>query len=229
MELYLEIIEGPASGRKIHIRGKTSVGRNSADILINDPKLSGTHCFFELDPSGAWWVKDNDSRNGILVNGHKETKAAIKEGDIIKMGSMKIQCQFLISDSLEFSEKFQDWTKSLIKSMKNSENICREINPEIQLRVIQGPQYKHVWNIFYGPRYAGQKSFDICLYDEKAPVEAFKILVKDKNPYFVTKNEKIVKLNNKSVKRKQLKHGDVISFGDSQLLVEFDKDHGLYS
>ncbi len=229
MKLYLEFISGPVSGRKISLVHKTSIGRTSADILINDPKLSGTHAFFELDKSGIWWMKDDSSRNGVLVNGHKEVKAAIKNGDIIKMGSSEIQCRILISDSLKFSEKFQTWAQSLIRKTKNSKSVCREISPEIQLRVIQGLQYKQVWSVFYGPRYAGRNSFDICLYDEKAPVEAFKILAKGKCPYFVTKSEKIVKVNNKSLKSKQLEHGDVISFGDSQIIVEFDKDHGFYS
>ena len=229
MELYLEFIDGPASGRKIHVVRKTSVGRTSADILVNDPKLSGTHGFFELDQSGTWRVKDNGSRNGILVNGHREIKATVKDGDVIKMGSSKIRCRILVSDSLEFSKDFQLWVQSIAKRMKNSKNVCREINPEIQLKVIQGLQYKQVWSIFYGPRYAGRNNFDICLYDEKAPVEAFKILAKDKCPYFVTKNEKLVKINDKNIKRKQLKHGDIISFGDSQILVEFNKNHGLRS
>ncbi len=230
MHLYLEFIDGPASGRKMSVTNKTSVGRRtSADILINDPKLSGIHAFFEPDESLDWWVRDNDSRNGVWVNGHKEIKAMIKDGDIIKMGSSKFQCQVLVTDSSKFSKGFQLWTQSLVKKMKNSRDICREISPEIQLKVIQGLQYKQVWRIFYGPRYAGRNSFDICLYDRKAPKEAFQILAKDKHPCFATKNREIVKVNNKNLKYKQLEPGDIISFGESHILVEFDEGHGFHS
>ena len=229
MKLYLEFIEGPVSGRKISVTHKTSLGRVSADILIDDPKLSGIHAFFELDESMTWWVKDNGSRNGVLVNGHKEIRTIVRDEDIIQMGSNRIQCRILRSDSLRFSEKFQFWAQSLIGKIKNSKNICQEIRPEIQLKVIQGLQYKQVWSVFYGPRYAGRNSFDICLYDEKAPTEAFQILAKGKYPYFATKNEEVVKMNDKNLKHKQLEHGDIISFGESQILVEFDEGHGFRS
>ena len=213
----------------MYLTHKTSLGRTSADIVINDPKLSGTHAFFELSESLVWWVKDHNSRNGVWVNGYRETEVIIKDEDIIQLGSNRIRCRIIEIDSLKFSEKFQLWTQSLVKKTTNSKSLCQEIRPEIQLKVIQGPQYKQSWIIFYGPRFAGRNSFDIRLYDEKAPKEAFQIFAKNKYPYFSTKYEEIVKLNNKNLKRKQLEPEDIISFGKTRILVEFDEGHGFHS
>ena len=227
MNLCLNFINGPFAGKKLVITHSTSLGRTSADIVLNDPKLSGTHVFFDLKDSG-WQIRDQNSTNGIWINGHKETHCSIENEDLLTLGSSEIKCLLLKSEFLEFSDKFQKWTQSLTKKIKNLRNDYKEIKPEIQLKVIKGSQYKQFWNIFYAPRYAGKNHSDICLYDEKAPKNAFRIISKNKYPYFFTENKEIVKINNKSLKLQQLQPGDIISFGQSQILVEFEKDHGFY-
>lgn len=228
MRLYLEIIEGPSEGRKLSLSKSTTIGRKGADILLNDPKLSGIHAIFQYEESGGWAIIDNDSRNGIWVNGLKEIRMVLQDSDEIVIGSSKMLCRLVEGSSFKFSEKFSGWVQKLFKSSKNeAPSHLSEIKPEIRLKVIQGIQYGETWDINYGPRQAGKENNDICLYEDVAPEESFEIRVKGKYAYFYTEREKIVKLNNESVREKQFTPGDVISIGESQILVELDEGNGF--
>ncbi len=227
MRIYLDCIEGPHKGQKYSLSEKTSFGRKEADVLLNDPKLSGIHAYFEFSEDSGWSVVDNKSRNGVWVNGLKESRMVLKDGDLILFGSTKFVVRLLEAGAFQFSEKFQVWVQALYKKLVNAQPAIQEVKPELRLKVVQGIQYGQTWSIFYGPRKAGRESTDICLYDEKAPRNSFEIQVKGKYAYFYTENEAVVRINNRSVKEKQFTPGDVISFGDSQILVEIDEGHGF--
>lgn len=227
MRLYLEVIEGPYAGKKFTLSEKTSFGRAGTGIALDDPKLSGTHAFFDYSPKKGWGVFDNESRNGVWVNGHREPKALLQNGDIVQMGQVVLRCRLTDGEVFQFSQEFKDWFKTLPEKVINKSTEVTEINPEIRLKVIQGNQYGESWDIFYGPRKAGKSSNDICLRDEQALLETFEIHVKGKYAYFYTDHENLVKLNNKQVKEKQFTPGDVISFGETKILVEVDEGHGF--
>jgi pSer/pThr/pTyr-binding forkhead associated (FHA) protein len=54
--------------------------RESADIVLRFPNVSGTHCELTL-VEGYWHVKDLRSSNGIKVNGSRVTEQRLKPGD----------------------------------------------------------------------------------------------------------------------------------------------------
>lgn len=227
MRLYLEVIDGPDKGEKFSLNAKTTVGRKGADIILNDVKLSGIHAYFEYSPESGWSIVDHQSRNGVWVNGLKELKMVLKDSDVIQLGGSQLVCRMQEAGAYRFSDKFQVWMQSLYKKVVNSAVNLKEIKPEIRLKVIQGVQYGETWTVFYGPRQAGRESTDICLFDEEAPRHSFEIRVKGKYAYFYTENEAKVKLNDQNVTEKQFTPGDVISFGDTRILVEVDNGHGF--
>lgn len=222
MKLYLEAREGPLKGKKVHISRSIYVGRGEAELLINDPKLSGIHAFFEKQSNGAWLIIDKESRNGVWVNGHKESQRTLKDGDSIQLGDSVFICRFLETSPHKYSKKFQKKIQDFVREAQDGAFELKEVRPEMHLKVIQGVQYGEEWQIFYGPRQAGYQGLDICLYDEKAPEEAFEIQVKGGYAYFHTNHEDIVMLNDKNVKSKQFKPGDIISIGESLIQVEFE-------
>jgi len=54
--------------------------RESADIVLRFPNVSGSHCELTL-VEGYWHVKDLRSSNGIKVNGSRVTEHRLKPGD----------------------------------------------------------------------------------------------------------------------------------------------------
>lgn len=60
-------------------------------IRVNDTFASARHACVrwvcEPTPeSAAWWIEDNDSRNGTLVNGERVMRAMLKPDDVIRIG-----------------------------------------------------------------------------------------------------------------------------------------------
>lgn len=71
--------------------GTFAVGRNaSCQLSLDDPLVSRRHAIFELQ-GGAVTIEDLNSRNGVIVNGHRiETKVNLNVGDRILIGSQEL-------------------------------------------------------------------------------------------------------------------------------------------
>lgn len=71
------------------------VGRGSeADLRINDPGVSRRHIEFEVEPGQGRareqltiTVRDLGSTNGMLVDGHKITRAHLRDGSQVRIGA----------------------------------------------------------------------------------------------------------------------------------------------
>src|SRR5437764_15272008 len=71
--------------------GTFAVGRNaSCQLSLDDPLVSRRHAIFELQ-GGAVTIEDLNSRNGVIVNGHRiEAKVSLAVGDRILIGSQEL-------------------------------------------------------------------------------------------------------------------------------------------
>jgi len=81
-------IEGPIKGERLDLNEEEAVvlGRGAAaDRVIDDPVMSSAHA--ELSAvNGQWTIRDLDSSNGTVVNGHAVTTQALVDADRIEMG-----------------------------------------------------------------------------------------------------------------------------------------------
>lgn len=71
--------------------GTFAVGRNaSCQLSLDDPLVSRRHAIFEHQ-GGAVTIEDLNSRNGVIVNGHRiEAKVSLNVGDRILIGSQEL-------------------------------------------------------------------------------------------------------------------------------------------
>ena len=71
--------------------GTFAVGRNaSCQLSLDDPLVSRRHAIFEHQ-GGAVTLEDLNSRNGVIVNGHRiEAKVNLNVGDRILIGSQEL-------------------------------------------------------------------------------------------------------------------------------------------
>src|SRR6476646_6956357 len=71
--------------------GTFAVGRNaSCQLSLDDPLVSRRHALFEVAAGGVT-VEDLNSRNGVIVNGHRiDSKVSISVGDRILIGSQEL-------------------------------------------------------------------------------------------------------------------------------------------
>lgn len=69
------------------LKSETSIGSRKADILVEDPKVSGPHCKLTIDSEGHVEIEDLVSENGTYVNGKKVKKQVLMHADLIQLGS----------------------------------------------------------------------------------------------------------------------------------------------
>ena len=67
------------------------IGRSDEnDIAIKLPFISGTH-FILKNEAGSVRIEDNDSTNGLYLNGKRVSIAKVKSGDTISILSVRIR------------------------------------------------------------------------------------------------------------------------------------------
>ncbi|MSP18119.1 MAG: FHA domain-containing protein [Bdellovibrionales bacterium] len=84
----LEQIAGAGRGRVFELTiDKVSLGReDSNDIIISDESVSRVHAKIERNSQGTFFISDNNSKNGVIVNGLKTEHVSLNHADIIQLG-----------------------------------------------------------------------------------------------------------------------------------------------
>jgi len=92
--IYLRIEEGPAAGRTFMLSagGVYIIGREGADIELDDTKVSRKHAEIGLYGPEAWVIRDLASTNGTSLNGRRvDERARLKHWDLIRIGDTRLR------------------------------------------------------------------------------------------------------------------------------------------
>lgn len=94
--VVIRVVEGPDSGKVLRFTGHDTFvagrARGSNIRLASDPLLSRHHCRFEIQPPHCL-VIDLNSSNGTEVNGKRIEQALVSDGDVIRIGSSKLEIE----------------------------------------------------------------------------------------------------------------------------------------
>ncbi len=86
----LVTIEGEAV-REFILKSGDTLGRTSQNAVALDGNgISRVHCKF-TEEKGAWFVEDQGSSNGTLVNKRRVTKFELADGDVLGIGGMQLR------------------------------------------------------------------------------------------------------------------------------------------
>jgi pSer/pThr/pTyr-binding forkhead associated (FHA) protein len=92
---HLVVLNTELRGREFAcIRTELRLGRaddTDNDILLDHRSLSRTHARLRRRPNGDWWIHDTQSANGVFVNGEKYAETALKNGDVVMLGHVKLK------------------------------------------------------------------------------------------------------------------------------------------
>lgn len=93
--IVLRVVDGPNAGVSRQLsRTRLTVGRSqAADLVLDDPSVSGLHAEFRLGPLPE--LRDLGSRNGVWVNGRRIFHVAIQPGDSVRLGSCVLEVEDL--------------------------------------------------------------------------------------------------------------------------------------
>src|ERR1051325_5399311 len=76
-------------------RGVLTIGRReSCDISLKFPNVSGLHCELAYKDAGYWQIRDLGSTNGIKVNGERGLTRALRPGDEVAIAKRKYTIQY---------------------------------------------------------------------------------------------------------------------------------------
>jgi hypothetical protein len=93
---WLIVKDGMRRGQVHPIRNGTTIGRDRADIVVPDPKISRPHGKFTVEHD-QFVVWDFGSENGTYVNGERIREATpLNENDIIRMGDTSLVLKTMI-------------------------------------------------------------------------------------------------------------------------------------
>lgn len=84
--------QGPRVGERLALRAISSLGRDAAnDVVVNDEAASARHAVIELT-DGSWWIEDDGSTNGTLLNGTRiARRERLRDGDIVDIGRIGLR------------------------------------------------------------------------------------------------------------------------------------------
>lgn len=89
--VVLKIIAGPAKGETHKLsKPRVILGRDDADIAVNDPEISRHHCMLEVRESYAN-LKDLDSTNGTFFEEERVRAAMLQNQAEFRIGNSVIR------------------------------------------------------------------------------------------------------------------------------------------
>ncbi len=91
----LQVLDGPDKGlvRKFE-KASVILGRQGADISLNDPEVSRHHCLLEVKESYIN-LKDLDSTNGTFFDDERVRAAMLQDGGEFRIGTSIIRVNFV--------------------------------------------------------------------------------------------------------------------------------------
>jgi pSer/pThr/pTyr-binding forkhead associated (FHA) protein len=91
LELKLTFIAGPLQGKSFQVVSrKTTIGRSSGEIVLNDSAVSKEHALILFD-GGHFLVRDLESTNGTYLNGGQVWESFLNKNDEITVGNSVIK------------------------------------------------------------------------------------------------------------------------------------------
>jgi len=90
LNVVLRLLDGQERIFKL-TRTRTIFGRTDGDYNINDPNVSKKHMVIEIWSRDNIYVRDLSSTNGTYLNGTRIITSKLKDGDILQIGSTKLQ------------------------------------------------------------------------------------------------------------------------------------------
>jgi hypothetical protein len=88
---WLEMCDAQQTRHPVRIPNlKIGRGQHNDFVLRND-SISGNHCVLDCNREGEWSITDLNSGNGVVINGALVKQAALRQGDTIELGELKMR------------------------------------------------------------------------------------------------------------------------------------------
>ncbi len=101
-EFLLIVVKGKPNSWFLLDSDTVSIGRaETSDIVLQSSKVSRFHCHISRN-NNSWLMVDDESKNGIFVNGKKMKKRFLCEGDIVRIGTGSVELIYINNKKPDF-------------------------------------------------------------------------------------------------------------------------------
>jgi len=112
--------------------GKITIGRNpDSDIYLNHVQVSWSHATVYSSREGTFFIQDNNSRNGLYVNGIKTEKKELHKGDVIQIGKYKLLFDGTCIKNLCEEGRLRLDARNLTRTVSENKTILNDISLSI--------------------------------------------------------------------------------------------------
>lgn len=228
MSLALQALSGPLKNQVFVLEDGLTLGRQGANITLNDPKISSLHARI-LKKGDLWVIEDNNSKNGLRVHGEKANSITLRPGISFLVGDSEftvIETQPKAKPKPSKQQRYwhqvlTDFVKAHGPELKDQASPVSPLDPALVLEFVRGTQVNAKWILGFGPRKIGAASVDLPIWEPGAPPICFEILPSASGLVFKTSHPEIVRLNGEGVDSRVLHMGDTISILDTLIEVDF--------
>lgn len=99
-ELLVDVLDGSHTIARHRVASHALIGRAAeAQIHLDRGTVSRQHAEVLCDPFGRWWIRDLNSRNGVVFAGRRVNERAIRAGDQAQIGDFSLR--FHLPDAQE--------------------------------------------------------------------------------------------------------------------------------
>ena len=237
--MILRIISGPLKGRVFPVEDNITLGRSKGDLLLKDPKVSNPHAQIHRS-NNQFILKNLSSTRGITYQEKTVSLVILQPGIVFQLGSTALQVDkksFQLEENLSLAPDSSnassgDDLKSVLKNqLASSQALLKDesrsldfLKNSVQMEFEKGVQKGVRWDIMYLPRTVGLIDADLPLLDPHAPKISFEVFLEKEKIMFCTCHEETVLLNYQRVRKKQLKHKDLIIVGASYIRVFMNQE-----
>jgi hypothetical protein len=249
MSWILKGLAGPLKDKLYPLKSGMTLGRQGA-VQVPDLKVSAIHARILRAADGGWVIEDNNSKNGVRIDGQRVTSAELSSGSIFYIGDQGFEVVDTAKKSAEEgperppiqiredpnlppptpAKKAQRYWHELLAGFmeKNVDTFVDKalkpvapLNPALVLDFVRGVQASTRWVVGYGPRKVGPNSMDLPIWEPGAPAECFEIVPTNDGIVFKTSHPELVQLNGQAVDNQVLRVGDTIKILDTVIEVDF--------
>jgi hypothetical protein len=233
MELMLKAGEGPLKDQVFTLSNGLTIGRAGTDITIPDGRVSTLHARVALGEEGQLLLIDNQSKNGVRVNGERTDILELKPGVEFYIGDQFFRVEEAVptkkrerpkrsqKQRVYWHEALAEFLHTHSKSFKDRTVEFELLEPALVLEFVRGVQVNCKWVLGYGPRKIGAASLDLPIWEPGAPHVCFEVKPTADGLLFQTKHPEVVRLSDQSVDSQVLRVGDTIKINDTIIEVDF--------
>jgi hypothetical protein len=228
MILALKALSGPRKDEKFTLEDGLTIGRSGAGITLDDQKISSVHARI-VKKGDDWVLEDNNSKNGIRVEGEKVDALELKPGVKFFIGDTEFEVRETkpkvkpkpAKKQRYWHEVLSDFVRDNTSAFTDRPRPVSPLEPALVLEFVRGTQVNSKWVLGFGPRKIGAASLDLPIWEPGAPATCFEIVPTSAGLVFKTSRPDIVHLNGEAIDSQVLRMGDTIRILDTLIEVDF--------